>query len=107
MVEIGNLRRSPSMRARVLICLLLLFAVFGTGCAVDMSSKKEPGRDKVIEHIAEPQGQFGPVSTVVGTTGGDRETAYVLIRHTDGQYYVINMNTGRAKKVSGIKSPCN
>jgi hypothetical protein len=67
-----------------------------------MSSKKEPGHERVIEHIGEAQGQFMPVSTVVGTTGGDRERAYVLIRHTDGKYYVISMNDGRARKVSGI-----
>jgi hypothetical protein len=67
-----------------------------------MSSKKEPGHERVIEHVGEAQGQFMPVSTVVGIREGNRETAYVLIRHTDGKYYVINMNTGSANKVSGI-----
>jgi len=87
------------MKKSIFIFLVLTGLVL-SGCGVSVSGDLSPDPCR-----------FEPVAAVVGTRGegfGGKEKAYVLIRHTDGNYYVINMETASARRVGGIKrtKPC-
>lgn len=80
-----------------MIIFLVLAGVFLSGCRAGVTGDMSP----------EPC-PFEPVAAVVGPRGtdfGGTEKAYVLIRHTDGNYYVISMDRASARRVNGIK-PC-
>jgi len=93
------------MRAKVLMLVLVAAVVWGAGCSVDMSEKGPKGHGATGDWCRE---SFQPVLAIIGPRGGmsGNETAFALIRHADGTYYVINMNKGIARQVKQIK-PCN
>jgi len=82
------------MKKSIFIFLVLTGLVL-SGCGVSVSHELTP------ENCL-----FEPVVTVVGPRGecvSGKEKAYVLIRHADGNYYVIAMETASARRVRGIK----
>ena len=92
------------MRAKVLVLTALLILVgFACSCAVDMSTKgKEmPSKRCEIHHIEKPE--TVPIFSMVA---GESEKALVLIKHSDGYFYVVDMKSANARKVSGIKPGC-
>jgi hypothetical protein len=99
------------VRAIFRYCIWMLVLVVAglcvAGCTVGMSTKTSPkGHGPMADWCGE---SFKPVLAIVGPRGGGlsgNETARVLIRHADGAYYVIDMDTTHARKVEQVK-PCN
>ena len=97
------------MRIKVLALIALMIAgAFVSGC---MNIQTDEESRKAIQDCYSKIAisNFEPVLAVTGPRGGQRsgrEKAFVLIRHDDGHYYVINMNDASAHKVGGIK-PCS
>ena len=84
------------MRPKVLLLIALLIAVgFYCGCAVDMSSKDQTPdeTDKLCESV--------PVIKRLGAYGEENPKA--LIRNNSGELYIVDINSGTAKKVDGFR----
>lgn len=91
------------MRAKLLVLIALLILVsFVCSCAVDMSTKgkETPSKRCEIHRIEKPA--TVPIFSMVA---GEGEKALVLIKHSDGYFYVVDMKSASARKVGGIK-PC-
>lgn len=80
---------------------LLVMVVFVCGCALDMSSEQRKQSDKHKEIRCEEEIEITEDSPIVLTLNSS-ESGWVLIRHDDGDYYVIEVRSAKAKKVIGI-----
>lgn len=102
------------MRIKLLVLIALLtVGTFITGC---MNIQADEGARKAIQacHSKALKSGFEPVVAVTKMRERSRESAEIaraLIRHDDGDYYIVNMERATARKVSGIapatkQDPC-
>ncbi len=85
------------MRMKVLLLTgLLIMIVFYCGCAVDMSSEEQtPGETEKVRGEA-------LVIKRLGAYGGE-DNPKALIRNDSGDLYIVEINSGTAKKVEGFR----